>query len=148
MISDDELSTITPDTHSQLEYEMSQELVRLRHRIKEQDEAMKFAPVLGEKLAELGTPAYIMQERSAMKQQIRDLERKYREALWAGHGCDGIYGDDGELQCNSMLQHGGPIDFKREPLEAIEERLFRWNVKRMNERLDRHPREDAKEEKS
>ena len=50
--------------------------------------------------------------------QIKGLEYELRETLWLRHGCVGLYGDDGEMQCGSCM-----IDFKRRPLEEIKERL-------------------------
>ena len=42
---------------------------------------------------------------------------KLRELLWLRHGCGGLYGDDGEMQCGRCI-----LDFKRDPVEVIEER--------------------------
>lgn len=43
-----------------------------------------------------------------------------RKLLWLNHGCPirSLYGDDGEMQCNSCL-----IDFKRDSVEDIERHL-------------------------
>jgi hypothetical protein len=38
-------------------------------------------------------------------------EMRFRESLWLGHGCDALYGDDGEMQCPRC-----GIDFKRTPI--------------------------------
>jgi hypothetical protein len=59
-----------------------------------------------------------------------EIERKYREQLWLGHGHTGLYGDDGERQCN---HRDCMIDFKRWPLERIEERLDALALKRLGE---------------
>ena len=48
----------------------------------------------------------------------KDEEEKARFILWTGHGCDGLYGDDREQQCNRCH-----IDFKRDPLPTIIKRL-------------------------
>lgn len=40
---------------------------------------------------------------------------KLRELLWLGHGCQGLYGDDGEMQCGECR-----IDFLRQPAHEIE----------------------------
>jgi hypothetical protein len=45
-----------------------------------------------------------------------ELERKYRTLLWLGHGHDGLYGDDGEMQCGKCR----PFDYKRAPLADVE----------------------------
>ncbi len=39
-----------------------------------------------------------------------------RNHLWMAHGHDGLYGDDGEMQCGRC---GPPCDFKREPLPRL-----------------------------
>ena len=41
---------------------------------------------------------------------------RVRAALWISHGHDGLYGDDGEMQCNTP-----PLiaDFLRDPLPAL-----------------------------
>ena len=43
-----------------------------------------------------------------------------RQLLWLNHGCDIMhqYGDDGEMQCAFCM-----VDFKRETLPIIEEKL-------------------------
>lgn len=55
-------------------------------------------------------------------------EKKLRKLLWLNHGCSlGLYGDDGEMQCNKCL-----IDFKRDSVERIEKQLFKmqtWTAK-------------------
>lgn len=38
-----------------------------------------------------------------------------REAMWLHHGHDGLYGDDGEMQCNRYP----PTDFKRDDIDAL-----------------------------
>lgn len=49
-------------------------------------------------------------------------ERFLREIMWLGHGCLGLYGDDGEMQCQC------PRDWKREPTDM----LIEWyKAKRM-----------------
>jgi len=51
-------------------------------------------------------------------------EKKLRELLWLNHGCSksGLYGDDGEMQCNNGENHQW-IDFKRDSAEEIERKL-------------------------
>lgn len=44
--------------------------------------------------------------------------KNLRRLLWLSHGCLGLYGDDGEMQCGHCL-----IDFKRDTVEQIEKRL-------------------------
>ena len=43
---------------------------------------------------------------------------RLRKLLWLHHGCDGLYGDDGEMQCNRC-----GIDFKRHSIDYIEARF-------------------------
>ncbi len=52
-----------------------------------------------------------------------DFEQKYRRLLWLSHAkythSANLYGDDGEMQCNKCS-----LDFKRDPIEKIEQKLF------------------------
>jgi len=57
-----------------------------------------------------------------------DTEKKLRELLWLNHGCMGLYGDDGEMQCNCAGVHI-PIDFKRDSVLEIENKLMSRNLK-------------------
>ena len=41
-------------------------------------------------------------------------EEEIRQTLWLGHGCQGLYGDDGEMQCGACC-----IDFKRDSFQRI-----------------------------
>ncbi len=61
--------------------------------------------------------------------EINRLEGKYRYYLWINHGHTGLYGDDGEMQCSDR-EHG-VLDFKRHPLDLIEEKLQAMNIKRL-----------------
>ncbi len=50
-----------------------------------------------------------------LEKKVEELEgenNKLRELLWLRHGCpmEGLYGDDGEMQCNSPCCM---LDFKR-----------------------------------
>ena len=49
-----------------------------------------------------------------------------RRQLWLTHGCMGLYGDDGEMQCGMFPS----IDFKRDSLEDIMRRIERHNQRR------------------
>lgn len=48
-----------------------------------------------------------------------------RRLLWLYHGCPSpaLYGDDGEMQCNNFEVHGTTMDFKRDTVEMLEEKL-------------------------
>jgi len=48
------------------------------------------------------------------------LELKYRKRLWLSHGHQGLYGDDGEMQCSECIMYG-VMDYKRDPLDKVEE---------------------------
>ncbi len=52
-------------------------------------------------------------------------EKILRKLLWLRHGCTGLYGDDGEMQCGSCL-----LDFKRDAPEAIEKRFQEIGLRR------------------
>lgn len=41
--------------------------------------------------------------------------KELRKLLWLRHGCMGLYGDDGEMQCSKCM-----IDFKRDSVDKIE----------------------------
>ena len=61
-----------------------------------------------------------MAETATMISTITELEqenRKLRKLLWIRHGCytSVLYGDDGEMQCNSCV-----LDFKRMSAKEIE----------------------------
>ncbi len=46
--------------------------------------------------------------------------QELRRILWLHHGCtDGIYGDDGEMQCNACM-----LDFVRDDIEKITNSFF------------------------
>ena len=49
-----------------------------------------------------------------------DENKILRKLLWLNHGCTSLYGDDGEMQCASCM-----IDFKRVPVEEIEQKFTR-----------------------
>lgn len=49
-------------------------------------------------------------------------ELALRRLLWLRHGCDGLYGDDGEMQCGHCI-----IDFKRAAVGDIESRFIEIN---------------------
>lgn len=45
----------------------------------------------------------------------RPTSENWRYVLWLHHGHDGLYGDDGEMQCNRYP----PVDFKRQHIDAL-----------------------------
>lgn len=54
------------------------------------------------------------------KPKRTDEEWELRRLLWLHHGCmEGIYGDDGEMQCNACM-----LDFVRDDIEKITNRFF------------------------
>lgn len=54
----------------------------------------------------------VTKQLAATREQIDWVRRQ----LWLGHGHIGLYGDDGEMQCNLG---GRMLDFKRAPIEDI-----------------------------
>ena len=56
--------------------------------------------------------------------------KELRQLLWLRHGCDGLYGDDGEMQCNSR---SCMIDFKRDSIETIKHRWRSHGQKMIDE---------------
>lgn len=54
-----------------------------------------------------------------MWRQHIEIEKEYRRYMWLHHGHDGLYGDDGEMQCGHCM-----LDFKRAPLLVIREKLM------------------------
>jgi hypothetical protein len=57
---------------------------------------------------------------------MTDEELTLRKLLWIRHGCSGLYGDDGEMQCGQCL-----IDFKREPAADIEARFQQIGMEKL-----------------
>lgn len=47
-----------------------------------------------------------------------------RQLLWLRHGCQGLYGDDGEMQCGQCM-----LDFKRDSVEKISQRFTEQGLK-------------------
>ena len=45
-------------------------------------------------------------------------EIKLREYLWLTHGHQGLYGDDGEMQCSACTTYGA-WDYKREEINKL-----------------------------
>jgi len=75
----------------------------------------------------------LQQEVERLKGELQDSDYELRKALWIGHGCDGVYGDDGELQCNNISLHGQPLDFKRMPLDELRRGILVGNLARLKE---------------
>ena len=58
------------------------------------------------------------QQLVASRTRERLLENELRGIMWGSHGHDGLYGDDGEMQCCQCSKYGC-TDYKREPLEKV-----------------------------
>jgi len=59
------------------------------------------------------------EDRDALKAENTVLQtelKQVREFLWLNHGHDGIYGDDGEMQCGQCMPHW---DYKREDIQPL-----------------------------
>jgi len=54
-----------------------------------------------------------------------DIEHELRYEWWLNHGHDGLYGDDGEMQCGRC-----PADFKRQPLEELQALVLAGRMER------------------
>ena len=52
---------------------------------------------------------------------IESDELMLRRMVWLKHGCSihRLYGDDGEMQCNTCM-----IDFKRDSVSSIEKKVY------------------------
>ena len=50
---------------------------------------------------------------------IKQENEELRKLLWLNHGCQDLYGDDGEMQCSKCV-----IDFKRDSVERINHNLI------------------------
>jgi len=76
-----------------------------------------------------------------MTQEIEALKKenlKLRELLWTSHGHQGLYGDDGEMQCGMC-----PLDFKRDPVNRIEaifaKRALENYIEALKKKAGEHP---------
>lgn len=65
---------------------------------------------------------------------LRADEHRLRALLWATHSECILYGDDGEMQDNSCR-----IDFKRDPVSRIEQRIFDRGLRKLAEATQRKP---------
>lgn len=65
-----------------------------------------------------------------VSQEMRDENRRLRKIWCLNHGCHfpSLYLDDGELQCCSCM-----IDFKRDSIESIMNRIQQKNIDRITE---------------
>jgi len=76
---------------------------------------------------------------SSLDQLVEEVEKlkaenkKLRQLLWQEHPCEGKYGDDGELQCNSYIC---VIDFKRNSVKTLEDSLFKRSLIKYKEYTD------------
>lgn len=57
--------------------------------------------------------------------KLGDIDLKYRRMLWLNHGHQGLYGDDGEMQCAQCRPHW---DYKRMPLEQLEAQVHKLKM--------------------
>ena len=55
-----------------------------------------------------------------------ERELTLRRMLWLSHGCHGLYGDDGEMQCPECR-----LDFRRDPVETIDRRITERGMRRL-----------------
>lgn len=64
-------------------------------------------------------------------ERLEGAENLVRKLLWLQHGHDGLYGDDGEMQCAECIPFGA-LDYKREPLDRLAEAVRAVNAKRLD----------------
>lgn len=69
-------------------------------------------------------------ELALLREDKARLELAYRKHLWLSHGHTGLYGDDGEMQCGACLSEGGPVDYKRAPLQDIENHIYEMRMRK------------------
>ena len=53
-----------------------------------------------------------------------------RRLLWLNHGHKGIYGDDGEMQCQECFREYGFWDWKITPALEIESKMMEANIRK------------------
>ena len=69
------------------------------------------------------------------------MELLIRKWLWLSHNCTDtpiLYGDDGEMQCNSCM-----IDFKRDSEDAIDKKLWIQSLKKAKQMEELKEQKDA-----
>ena len=64
---------------------------------------------------------------------IKKDNLKLREILWLRHGCTGLYGDDGEMQCGRCV-----IDFKRDSVNKIEKIFYENSLEELKKLSERN----------
>lgn len=57
-------------------------------------------------------------------------EQRIRQYLWLSHGHQGVYGDDGEMQCGECARFG-EYDYKRAPISALLDVIEKWHQERL-----------------
>jgi hypothetical protein len=78
-----------------------------------------------EGILQIGEDSLFRREEARLRAAVREAldvrDMEWREALWIGHTPDtmGLYGDDGERQCNNLGLCGGYCDFKRQPIADL-----------------------------
>lgn len=83
-----------------------------------------------------GDPQLVLDWKDKPHRLVYDLvsnEKALRELLWLRHGCAGLYGDDGEMQCGVCL-----IDFRRDSVESIVKRFRDIGLQKLAEALARN----------
>jgi len=62
---------------------------------------------------------------------LADEEMILRRIAWINHGHQGMYGDDGEMQCAACLREYGFYDWKRTPIVEIESKMADGNIRKL-----------------
>ncbi len=76
-----------------------------------------------------GLPPY-PDEKAAIVDLAKEI-RILRKILWLSHGHTGMYGDDGEMQCSECTAEYGFYDWKRTPIEEIQEKMEMANLEKL-----------------
>jgi len=80
--------------------------------------------------------AKLMDEMIVMQAALVATEFKYRRQMWMSHGHGSIYGDDGEMQCIECRDYG-TTDYKRDPLDKVEDAFHRACMARLEKAMQR-----------
>ncbi len=61
----------------------------------------------------------------------------WRRLLWLNHGHTGMYGDDGEMQCQECLREYGFWDWKTISAAEVESKMTIANMKKFSEHINK-----------
>jgi hypothetical protein len=81
--------------------------------------------------------------RPVVAARLHEAEQALRNEWWLSHGHDGLYGDDGEMQCSQC-----GADYKRDPLDVLRQKVTLSKIERLGrarERADKLAAAEARE---